>query len=55
MESGHRRLFCDLEKVMIKDIQQYVLLQSFENQHMLGGGRKTQRFQKQIEEKLNVN
>lgn len=55
MESGHRRMFCDLEKAMIKDIKNYVLMQSFENQHLLGGGRKTTKFQKQLEENLTVS
>ena len=46
MESGKRRIYTELERIMLKDISAHIHLTIIENQHLLAGGRKTVKFQK---------
>ena len=48
MESGKKSIYCDLEREMIRDINNHVTKKSKENQHLLGGGRKTNKFEKLV-------
>lgn len=55
MEEGKRNILTDVERILLKDITAYINLCMVENQHLLAGNRKTAKFQKQIEEKLDVS